>query len=803
MIPVFNCLIYDHDGRLVALAAAVCLLTSLVAIGLFYRARAARGFARPGWLVLDAVAAGYGIWATHFVSMLAYNPAIKADYDLALTLLSLLFAMFVTGLGLHVALSGLSRRRATIGGAIVGGGIAVMHFTGMLALELPGHLSWSIGLAAASVVFGIGFASLAFNVMVRREDVVHALVGAGSLAAATVMLHFTAMDALILTPDPTRVITERAVSPASLAIIIGGGAAILLGMCIVAALFDQRSEGKLRYQKALLDAALQNVSQGVCMFDAEGRVAVFNERYAKLMGYATESLRGRSLLDLLEERKSSGEFAGRPQEFFEQVMTEIRSGKSRTKVMESTTGRIVRVMEQPLPGGGWVATFEDITDQQRADAQILRLARHDALTGLLNRAVLTEELGKANDRYARDGEQFTIMMLDLDKFKTVNDTLGHHAGDQLLIEVARRLKASIRGADILARLGGDEFAIIMDSALDQNEASISLALRIINALSRPFDLDGQLAHIGASVGIALAPADGADAENLLRKADLALYAAKVGGRNTYRFYQPAMLNEIQTQQAAESELQEAIAQNEFELHYQPMFDVRTGELAGMEALVHWRHPGRGLIAPDQFMKLAQSSGLIVPLGNWILRQACTDAFSWPAPTMVAVNVSAMQFRNADMFNLILQTLSETGLSPGRLELEITEASLLEGQASNLAVIRQIKNLGVSLALDNFGTGHSSIHCLVNFPFDKIKIDKSFTQGCLDRRDYQAVISSVLALAKGLDILSTAEGVESSEQLEYLRAAGVDCVQGHLFAAPALLPEFNPRSVNWLTVNAAY
>jgi diguanylate cyclase (GGDEF)-like protein/PAS domain S-box-containing protein len=802
MLPVFNCLILEHDWRLVSLAAAVCLLTSLVATGLFHRAGAARGSARLFWLVLDAVAAGYGIWATHFISMLAYNPAVEADYDLDLTLLSLVLAVVITGLGLHVALSGFSKRADTFGGAIVGGGIAAMHFTGMLALQLPGHLSWSFGLATVSVVFGVVLASLAFAVAARHDGVVHVLAGAISLAAAIVSLHFTAMGAVIFTPDPTRVIAEHAVSPATLAVIIGGGAAVLLSMCIVAAFVDRRSEQKLRYQKTLLDAALQNISQGVCMFDANGCVAVFNERYAKLMGYATESLQGRSLLDLLKERKQAGDFADHPEEFFTHVMTEIREGKSSTRLLESTSGRSVCVMEQPLGDGGWVATFEDITEKKRADAQISRLARHDTLTGLFNRAVFTKELGEASKRHARDGGRFTIMMLDLDKFKAVNDTLGHPAGDQLLIEVARRLRASIRETDVLARLGGDEFAIIMESASDQQEPAMALALRIINAVGRPFDLDGQRAHVGASVGIAFAPGDGADAEDLLKKADLALYAAKLSGRNTYRFYQPAMLDQIRTQFAAENQLREAIAKNEFELHYQPVIDVRTGELNGLESLVRWKHPTRGLIGPDDFLPLAESTGLIAPLGNWSLKQACTEAMSWPAHIKVTVSISAVQFKECDLFKLILQVLTETGLSPERLELEITENSLRENHASNLATIRQIKNLGISLALDDFGTGYSSIHCLIDFPLNKIKIDKSFIQGCLNRPDYRAIISSVLTLAQGLDILTAAEGVESFEQFEYLRAAGVDFVQGYLFPAPASLTELDPRSVNWSAANVA-
>jgi diguanylate cyclase (GGDEF)-like protein/PAS domain S-box-containing protein len=517
MLQIYTCLTIEHDLRLVALAAAVCLLASWVTIGLFHRARAARGHARLGWLCLDAAAGGCGIWATHFISMLAYDPGVGEGYNLPLTALSLLFAVIVTGIGLSVALSDFSTKASAIGGAIVGGGIAAMHFTGMLALELPGHIGWSAGLATTSVALGLLFGGLAFAVAGKHDNLRLGLAGAALLATAIVAHHFTAMGAVIFTPDPTQVTTELSVSSATLALIVAGSAAVILGMSVVAALSDRRSEDKLRHQKGLLDAALQNVSQGVCMFDAEGRVVLYNERYIKMMGFSAEPLQGCSLLDLLKLRKQSGDFLGDPEEFFTRVTTDARLGKSSSKVMESLSGRALRVLEQPMADGGWVATFEDITERRRNEAEIFRLARYDTLTGLVNRAVFNERLDDESKCHARDGREFTVMMLDLDKFKTVNDTLGHHAGDLLLVEVARRLKVSIRESDILARLGGDEFAIIIGASPNQREAAASLALRIIEAVSAPFDLNGHQACIGTGVGLALAPEDGVDADDLLKK----------------------------------------------------------------------------------------------------------------------------------------------------------------------------------------------------------------------------------------------------------------------------------------------
>ncbi|MFZ1170286.1 MAG: EAL domain-containing protein [Bradyrhizobium sp.] len=440
--------------------------------------------------------------------------------------------------------------------------------------------------------------------------------------------------------------------------------------------------------------------------------------------------------------------------------------------------------------GGWLATHEDITERRRAEAEIIHLARHDALTELPNRVEFNVKLEEASKRLKRNGGTITVMMIDLDKFKVVNDTLGHPAGDKLLIEVGKRLQSTVRETDVLARLGGDEFAIIQEDAPNQHEAAIALALRIVDAISRPFDLNGNRASLGVSIGIVLAPEHEADPEGLLKRADLALYDAKANGRNDYRFFGNELLEVADTQRTAENELRDAIERKEFELHYQPVVDAKSRMLCGVEALVRWRHPGKGLIGPDKFVPLAESTGLIAPLGEWILRQACADAVSWPAHVKLAINISAIQFKKDNLFEIILATLVETGFAPGRLELEITETSLLENQEAHLTTIRQLKNLGISMALDDFGTGYSSVNYLANFPFDKIKIDKSFTQGVLSRRDCKAVVASTLALAQGLGTVTTAEGVETEDQLEYMRDAGVDLVQGYLFGRPVPISQLD-------------
>jgi diguanylate cyclase (GGDEF)-like protein len=437
-----------------------------------------------------------------------------------------------------------------------------------------------------------------------------------------------------------------------------------------------------------------------------------------------------------------------------------------------------------MPNGGWLTTHEDITDRARNEQRIAFLAQHDLLTSLANRALFSERLEDAARRLQRHGTSFTVLMLDLDRFKNVNDTLGHSAGDQLLVEVARRLRSSIRDVDVLARLGGDEFAIIQENEKVQVEGAVALALRIIGLIQQPFDLGGHQVNVGTSIGISFAPEHGADAETLLHKADLALYAAKSGGRNAFRVFQPELTEAADIQRSMESELRDAISRNEFELHYQPMVDARVGRIFGVEAFVRWHHPSRGLLAPDRFLPLAESTGLMLPLGEWILRQACMDAAAWPANIRIAVNISAVQFASGNLFELALGALADSGLSPLRLELEIADTSLLQkDQAEHLATIRQLKNLGVSIVLDNCGAGYSSASYLTSFPFDKIKIDKSVTQGFASRRDCAALVASVLALARGLDIATAAKGIESATQYEALQAAGVDFVQGYLFGRP--------------------
>jgi diguanylate cyclase (GGDEF)-like protein len=439
--------------------------------------------------------------------------------------------------------------------------------------------------------------------------------------------------------------------------------------------------------------------------------------------------------------------------------------------------------------------LQQTTDELRLNNEKVEyLAHHDTLTGLANRAQLHRKIDQGSAELARSGTPFGIFILDLDRFKEVNDSLGHPTGDALLKAVSQRLTTQLRNDDVLARLGGDEFAIIQSppraegecvvDPKDQRYGATELATRLLKVLTEPFLLNGHTVFIGCSIGISLAPEDGTEAEELMKKADLALYEAKSAGRNCFFFFDAEMTKDADDRHGLEADMRVGLMRAEFELVYQPIVDVWTGNVSCAEALVRWRHPTYGLMQPDQFIPLAEATGLIIELGDQILRQACRDAAAWPEHVKVAVNLSAVQFRNANLVEIIRSALDDAGLPPSRLEIEVTETVLLKQQSDCLTSLNQLRDLGVSVALDDFGTGYSSLSYLNLFPFDKIKIDKSFTQSVTERANCAAIVNSILALGRSLGITTIVEGVETDGQLEFIRAAGATLAQGYLFGHPA-------------------
>jgi diguanylate cyclase (GGDEF)-like protein len=540
----------------------------------------------------------------------------------------------------------------------------------------------------------------------------------------------------------------------------------------------------LRDRNLLLDATLENMAHGLCAYDRDLRLIVANQRYLEIYGLTTnEAGAGTPLINLMRVSIERGIHA--PGVTAEQMFVDYKRLLIEKKIpvlhRELADGRIIAVRHQPMENGGWVGTYEDITERCRTAAHIARLARHDALTELPNRLMFREEMTDALARVRERAESMAVMCIDLDNFKAVNDSLGHPIGDKLLQIVSARLRASIADGDTIVRLGGDEFAIL--HRVQNTQGAARLARRLIKEISEPCRIEGQEINTGLSIGIAIAPHDGMDGDQLIRFADLALYRAKAEGRNTFRFYRPEMSARVQGRRLLELDLRRALMAGEFSLAYQPQVALATNELTGMEALMRWTHPERGPVSPAEFIPIAEETGLIAPYGEWVLQQACAEAARWPDPIKVAVNLSPVQLRNRGFVTNVTRTLAATGLPARRLELEITETVLMQNNETLLAMLHQLRGLGVRIAMDDFGTGYSSLSYLRNFPFDKIKIDRSFTADADRNRGGGAIIQAIATLGASLGVETTAEGIETSDQLEQVRRAGCTEVQGYLISHP--------------------
>jgi diguanylate cyclase (GGDEF)-like protein/PAS domain S-box-containing protein len=695
-----------------------------------------------------------------------------------------------------------------------------------------------------------------------------------------------------------------------------GFVCLLAGLALAQILLRRRAEARAeRAHNLLLDTALNNMSQGLCMFDAEARLVVCNRRYLEMYGLPNDLVKPGCLLrDLLQRRIELGNFSGDPDRYSADLQQAIARGQTMKTMVESKDGRVVAVVNQPMEGGGWVATHEDITElrraemerdrnrtfldtlfehmpitvtvkdardgryilvnraaealfgvpreqmlgkrihdvypkaeadfftardreimqspdrlvvtehavntphdgthilmskklairgengepqyllglsediteRKRAEERITYLAHHDPLTDLPNRAAFNEQLSFARERALAADEAFAVLCLDIDRFKEVNDVFGHSAGDAVLGDVAKKLATAAEGA-FLARLGADEFAFICSEGA-QPAAAAALAQRVQSAFAAELDVDGYRRRAELSIGVAIFPTDGADNAALLANAGAALDRAKEEGRGAIHFFAAAMDLELRERRALQHDLQSAIARNELALHYQPQARV-DGEIVGFEALARWQHPTRGTVSPGTFIPLAEESGLIVPMSEWILRTACREATSWPRNLQIAVNLSPVQFRHGDLAGLVHTVLLETGLSPDRLELEVTEGVLIDDFSRAVSILRRLKSLGVRIAMDDFGTAYSSLSYLQSFPFDKIKIDQAFISNVERNRQSAAIARAVIALARVLGLPVLAEGVETKEQLAFLAREGCDEVQGYLIGRPRPIAEY--------------
>jgi diguanylate cyclase (GGDEF)-like protein/PAS domain S-box-containing protein len=548
------------------------------------------------------------------------------------------------------------------------------------------------------------------------------------------------------------------------------------------------SKRRLSLEKQRLDTAVNNMTQGLLLFDADQHLVICNKRYLEMYGLSADVVKpGCSFRDVIAHRKDTDSFVGDIDGYIDGVLADVT--RRNAMIISTQDGRSIQIVNEPVADGGWLATHEDITERRRAEQRITHLAHYDALTDLPNRALFHERLKRELSEATPD-RQVAVLYIDIDEFKSVNDSLGHMIGDALLKSVAVSLAGCVRKSDFVARLGGDEFAILQ-TGITETDDVMMLVGRIFEAIRSPYQCLGHQVTTDASIGIAMAPRDGSDIDRILKNADLAMYAAKASGRRTYRFFETDMEAEVRARRSLEIDLRRALIDGGFEVHYQPCVSLQTDAITGCEALVRWRHPQRGMISPAEFIPLAEDTGLINQLGEWVLNTACKEAASWPGNIRLAVNVSPIQFKSGTLALKVMAALAESGLAASRLELEITEAVLIRDDEAALAVLHDLRAIGVRIALDDFGTGYSSLSYLQRFPFDKIKIDRCFITDIAKPEGSSCIVQAVVNIAADRHMTTTAEGVETAEQRDLLRQLGCSEMQGYLFSPPKPAADIRP------------
>ncbi len=921
MLPILFCVRDQHELSLVALAALVCIISAGGAVLLLRQVQWSKRRSRSLWLAVAGIVTGFGIWATHFIAMLGYDPGVVTGYHFFLTIASLGVVVATTMLGFALITHVPGRWSVLVSASIVGGGIVAMHYLGMAAVQMPALFRWNGYYVVASAFFAIAPLTVALPLAIRGHGIASGVAAGALLTLAVVLLHFTGMTALSLIPSrqssdlglmlPPGIMSIGISAVAVLALLISIGAAVItrrtaiaiharkrqfsilvngitdcaicmlgldgrvtswnegakrlfgydredaIGMSFEAfrvlpegageeteasmlaqakakarmagegwlmrrdgsrfwahfsieKVSDERGQhigfakitrdmtrlkedqDRIEDMRRQLNTAMEHMHQGLCLYDASGRLVLCNRRYLEMWHHEEGRIQpGMHVMDVrtiaIRARAQGNEEEMKLQiEAMHRHMEEAFENASGIPIVaEFGPDFIVSIATRLLPEGGWVTTFDDITEQRHSEARIAHLAMHDGLTGLPNRAHFNEQVDTEIELAKRSSTNLGVAVLDLDRFKEINDTRGHAIGDEALKMLSSRLSSVLGEGEIVARFGGDEFAAAKPFTNDAEFADF------IDRLASCFDEAGVSNEndfvLAASIGIAVYPQDGANREQILNNADLAMYRAKANIGEHICYYEKGMDEVARDRRQIANDLRRAIERNELSVLYQPQCSLRTGSLTGYEALLRWQHPIRGWVSPADFIPIAEETGEIFAIGEWVLREACREAAHWPDGRKLAVNISAIQLTQPRLPELIAQILLESGMSPKRLELEITETAIIGDKLRALHVLRAIKAMGVSIAIDDFGTGYSSLDTLHSFPFDKIKIDKSFLLEANEKPQSRAIIRAVLALGRSLDVPVLAEGVETNMHLDLLEAEGCDEVQGYLFGRPAPAP----------------
>ena len=775
MHAILSCVTQAHDDWLLLLAAVICTLGVYASSAIAAQAARSEGRARQTWAVVSIVASGCTAWSTHMVALLAFRPGMASGFDPWLTILSLLVAIFGIAAGVALSLGQRRRWRRFLAGAVLGLSITALHYVGQAAYLVTGRVSWDLRLVAVSVPISLVLFGLSMMIAGERNRGLRRFASPLLLASIAV-LHLCGMTAASLTYDPTMTLPVGTVSPSVIAPILAAVCLGLLTLAFMGLRMTLAARARQRRDQERLRELASLALEGLAVCD-DGLITMVNQSLERLSGRKGADLTGGTLSALLPGI----------------VLNEIPEQEERDADLVTSEGQNVpvRVLRKEVFLGHKRQTVVAVRDQRerlRTEARMRALAFTDALTGLPNRARLGDLIENRAAALRECGRPFAVLMIDLDRFKLVNDTLGHGSGDALLRVVAARLQAAIGQEDVVARLGGDEFAVLQTST-GETAAPQRLAERIVEVVSQAFLLDGQLVNIGASVGVAFAPTHGSDPDELLRNADLAMYQAKAEGKATFRMFEPAMADRIEARRVLEGDMRRALEEDSFELYYQPLFDPLSRSVTGAEALVRWHHPIRGLVSPAEFIPLAEETGLIAQLGEWVLRTACREAMSWPGSIKVAVNLSPIQFRNDRLPELVQAVLSTTGLPADRLALEITEGVMLHDEQRTFAMLSKLRMAGLGIAMDDFGTGYASLSYLRRFPFSKIKVDRSFVSQLPADAESAAIVRAILTMAACLGLNTTVEGVETAEQYAFVAAERCGQIQGYYVSRPLPLSRF--------------
>lgn len=788
-----------HDFQFVALAAIICLSSAYACVSLLRHAKRARGRLRLIWSMVSALAVGFGIWATHFVAMLAFRPGFTLAYELPLTVASLLIAIGVCGAGLALAIRSDSALDRFLGGAVVGVGISSMHYVGIAGLLVGGAIGWDGGLVGLSILAGMALSGLAL-VAAANRGWKSLLVATTLLTLAICVMHFTGMWAADFSQCFALVADDGTIDGNAMSIIVA-----LLSLFILAAVFssivldeaDRRrtareharqiaDAGRLAEMRQRLELALTHMGQGLALFDADGGILLHNQRLVELLHLPEGSdLSGQTLADVcmaavLRAQLAEGQS---PDELARHVLRQhLNLAQNGGEIVHNFAGDIfLRIQHTPTGNGGWVTMLEDISDSKRSEAAISHLAQHDPLTGLPNRNRFEELFDTALAQAEADEQKLVVVAIDLDRFKDVNDSYGHAAGDRVLCALAEKLTEALKPGEIVARLGGDEFAAIKPfTSMDNLREFLT---RLERGLFGAVQYQDVVVDTSGSIGVAIYPADGTERSKLLSNADLAMYRAKAEIDQHVCYYESEMDELARQRRAMARDIWHGVEHGGFSLVYQVQKSVATETITGYEVLLRWNRPGHGPVSPAEFIPIAEECGAIIPLGNWVLKEACCQAALWPEPYKIAVNISGVQLGQLELVDMVKMVLFQSGLDPERLELEVTETAIIADKKRAMSILKQIKALGVSIAIDDFGTGYSSLDTLRSFPFDKIKLDRSFMSEVEGSDQAKAIVRAILALGRSLSVSVLAEGVETPQQLEVLRFEGCTEAQGFLLGRP--------------------